>query len=113
MSRRSRSGQLELNFDGLTDSVTNLAGSLILLVLLVLAITAPPTPGAMVSQKPERRDRSIETLQRELLQIEASLRSTSAKIQQLDTEVSELERQVEELEKASTVAQPLDPNDEI
>lgn len=38
MSRRnSRNSEQEMNFDGLADSVTNLVGALILVVILVLA----------------------------------------------------------------------------
>lgn len=44
MARRRRN-DVDFNFDGLTDSITNLAGSLVLLVVLVFAITKPKERG--------------------------------------------------------------------
>lgn len=54
MKRRRRQDGIELNFDGLTDAVTNLVGTLILLVVLVMALTheAQPHKGGSSSEPP-------------------------------------------------------------
>ena len=50
---KRRNSGVEFNFDGLTDAVTNLVGSLILLVVLILAVTTPKMAGLTRLPEPE------------------------------------------------------------
>ncbi len=70
-----RRSQLELNFDGLTDSVTNLVGALILLIVLLIGITRQavlaPLPGTVPdSAGAEQSADAEETLSQFLKQVE-------------------------------------------
>jgi hypothetical protein len=56
MARKRRNSELAISFDGLADSTTNLVGTLILLVFLLVGITAtksPDVPGEVPQSWPE------------------------------------------------------------
>ncbi len=80
MSRPTRQDVQQLNFDGLTDAVTNLVGALLLLVILVqgLARSAPapsPTPtGSQQTRNVAVLLGSAETLHGELVQLDLAAR---------------------------------------
>ena len=95
MARQNRSGQLQLNFDGLTDSVTNLVGALLILVALLLGITKEIVEGT----RPSRSDVTQRQLggamsTDELLRQVAELRS---EIEATDQQIDYAEQRIEEL----------------
>lgn len=100
MTRKARTSQIEINFDGLTDSVTNLVGSLILILVLLIGLTTSGSysnvpPGTVVSQpleEPLEGTRSVRTLR---LQIEELL----SQIEQSDAEISSHEEKMRSLRK--------------
>ncbi len=76
---RPRTSQLELNFDGLADSVTNLVGALILLIVLLIGVTqraviAPP-PGTVRDDGGAESSDEAETTLAQFLQQVTLLRS--------------------------------------
>jgi TolA-binding protein len=108
MTARRRNESLDLNFDGLTDAVTNLAGSLILLVLLVMGLTAPRSPGAM--PKPHvHQEKSVDELQRRAAELAITLQGTSEQVRQLETEVEALATRLAELQRPPAAAPSTNP----
>lgn len=89
---------MELNFDGLTDAITNLAGALILLVVLLIGLTRSvveepeevvgATPAAEPPPAVEQAagDRTLESL----LETVQTLR---ARIAHIDREIKDIEEQ--------------------
>lgn len=75
---------LELNFDGLTDSVTNLVGALILIVVLLIGITqravyTPPAASVVTDSGVDEADRPLDTIA-ELLRDLDALNSETVRI---------------------------------
>lgn len=71
-----RKQEIELNFDGLTDSVTNLVGALILIVVLVISITqravyTPPPESVVAESGADEADRPLETIAELLRELDA------------------------------------------
>lgn len=89
MAQRGRNSSQEMNFDGLADSVTNLVGALILVVILVIGVT-----GEAVSQPTEKKSgggtRNIMSLQQQL----AAMRT---QLTQVDEETNALTKKMETL----------------
>jgi hypothetical protein len=52
----NRNQKVEFNFDSLTDCITNLAGSLILVTLIIFGLTKPKESGGL---EPEYRRQSV------------------------------------------------------
>lgn len=111
MARRNRSNALELNFDGLADSVTNLVGALILLVVMIIgvskdAITQAETPPSVQSGK-EGSDKPTLPLKQRIALLEAEVSHMDASIGQLHGRLEPLKQEVEELlEKVDSVQPP-------
>jgi hypothetical protein len=105
MGRSRRNDELEINFDGLTDSVTNLVGALILLVVLIVGVTkalptanTPPPPIAPQGWELPAETRTIEELQRKVNLLTAHVARLDQEINQYEQSiVPNLEKQVEEL----------------
>jgi hypothetical protein len=101
--RRHNSG-LNVNFDGLTDSVTNLVGSLILLVVLVVAITQPKRLGVSDLPPPDRKigaQQPIDTLlegirltRDETQDVESDIERYELRLPEIADEINQLRRQV-------------------
>jgi hypothetical protein len=83
-----------MNFDGLTDSVTNLVGSLILLVVLVVAVTKPKIEGVTDLPPPD----NTAGAQRPIDPLLEELRVMRDRITELDRDVQRMEGRVPELE---------------
>lgn len=108
MARSRRTNQLEMNFDGLADSVTNLVGALILLVVLVIGLTkdaplraAPPSPEPSTGEGGEKPilplQQRIAVLQTQVRQVDASIDDLNGRLQPLRQEIEEL---LEKLDRA-------------
>jgi hypothetical protein len=108
MPRLRSSEHAQLNFDGLTDSVTNLTGTLVLLVLLLIGVTqrnvAPwPGPSAPAEENTDPGRQSADALlQQSSLMIE-QLRRDEQLLGTVEGEASSLAEEVRRLtaDKAS------------
>jgi hypothetical protein len=100
-----RTSAAQFNFDGLTDSITNLAGSLILLVLIVFALTTPKEvgsqqPSSMVG--PSGADvpmgplvEKIQAMNSDVDRLEQQTRRIEDRLPQLTTELEKLKRKTQ------------------
>lgn len=101
MARKRRNSQTELNFDGLTDSVTNLVGAMILLVVLLIGLTkraVPDQPPHAANSATQQTD--VGEMNQLLLQVESlmvAIQQTDQEIKDLEAEVPQLRAQVETL----------------
>jgi hypothetical protein len=84
MKRLRRRDTIELNFDGLTDAVTNLVGTLILLVVLVMMLTresasfTPRETAAGADQQPQSAVsllERIEVLREQIRQVQREVQT--------------------------------------
>lgn len=116
-TRRGRgNGGFELSFDGLADSVTNLVGALILLVLLIIGVTREA-----VSQTPEPPPQtgdgeadadgnvSLSPLTNRAEFLRSQLRTVEQEISDLDGSLEQLRGEVDELLERVESAQPPQP----
>lgn len=85
-----RSSELDLCFDSMTDLITNLAGGLILIVLLVLGLTQPAPPPGSVSVR-QLYDQANE-IQLEAEHLNQQLRQSEQQLDVLRQETEDLER---------------------
>jgi hypothetical protein len=101
MAASSKKGQtVQFNFDSLTDTVTNLSGTLILIVVLVLCLTREmlpprhddPAPPGVAGGKP------IAPLLTKVEQIKSQIRSVDQDVRKLEARVPELQRRLQELQ---------------
>lgn len=96
MPRQRRNSAIELNFDGLTDSVTNLVGALILLVVLLLAITKEiplnATPAMQGAARPAPLDgsKTIDELWLQVTQLRLQIKAADQYIATAEARVEEL-----------------------
>jgi hypothetical protein len=103
MSRRQKP-RVELNFDGLTDSIMNLAGSLILLVVLVFAITKAKESGEEQPPPPDNKvggELSISPLMERLQSVNSGLTGVEQEVQRIEARLPELAADIEELRRRS------------
>jgi hypothetical protein len=117
MAKR-RTSEVELCFDSMTDFITNLAGGLILLVLLLLGVTRespaqtqplPPTPSGQegMGEKPiSPLEVRVTMLRSQILRIEKDIGVLAGQLPQLRQEVEEL------LKKAGQVQPPKEQKSE-
>jgi len=95
--------QFNFNFDSLTDTVTNLSGTLILLVVLVLGLTRdviPRTSGPVGRDGGPPKGKSIEPILRQVEEVRLKIRGVDQQIRQLETTIPELKQQLDGLPKA-------------
>ena len=112
MSQSRRGEQIELNFDGLADTVTNLVGALILLLVLIIGITSeaasqgePAKPEPPPTQ--DAGDRSIASLQQRIALLQTQLREVDRDVSQAKTRLAEAQDEVEQLiEKVQKIQPP-------
>lgn len=92
-----RVSQLDLNFDGLTDAVTNLAGTLILIALLLMGLTqAAVIPAAPNSVAPPDEQQAFEGPQK-LDDLRQQIDQLLAGIHVSDQELEGLKKRLDEL----------------
>lgn len=107
MAKR-RSGEVELCFDSMTDLITNLAGGLILLVLLLLGVTreAKSQPAdAAGGEKAKAGPRPIRSLEERAAVLTLALKQADRDLAQLEARLPRLRREVEDLmDKVSSLA---------
>ena len=96
MAKR-RVGEINLNYDSITDLITNLAGGLILIVLLLngLARKSATRAGAAVNE----------------VQVEAELAAQDVNLQQLNEQIHLAQAENERLRREATAKQPRDSVD--
>jgi hypothetical protein len=103
MAKR-RDSTLELNFDSLTDTITNLCGGLILLVMLVVSASHPKLEGQDDLLPPERKvggDSRIDQLLDQLHAISGHVEQVQKDTQQAESRLPEFEKEIEELSRQS------------
>ena len=107
MVRERRSQPTTVNFDGLTDVVTNLAGTLILLVVLLLGLTTEARPRLPAGGPAgEKTARPIEPLLRQIQVVELEIQSVDGQIRLIEQGVGELESRVESLRDEAPAPRP-------
>jgi len=111
MSRR-RHDKIELSFDGLTDVVTNLAGALILLVVLVLSVTrlAQAPGGAPPATSPGKKP--IAPVIEEIYHLEQEIAAVHQQILQIEESLPELRKRVQTLEQGDGPGSPVERPDQ-
>lgn len=82
MARGRRSEGLELNFDGLTDAVTNLVGALLLLVVLVLGLSRPKTSDSAVGGQ-TAAEQQLDVLRNEIRDLHGQVDAIEPQLRQL------------------------------
>ena len=96
---------VNVNFDGLTDSVTNLVGALILLVVLLVGITTKavqdaPTPASVsesqVGQLP------VDELLEQVVVLQAHLDNANQQVRIVAQQVADVQRQLATTEPPET-----------
>ena len=110
MARRRRS-EMELCFDSMSDLITNLAGGLILVVLLLMGLTreAPrmadlrPSPG---QADPKQGSQSPRKLVERLNNLRADLAQVNADIDDYEQDLDELDRKAADILKQSKTVDP-------
>jgi TolA-binding protein len=99
-----------LNFDGLTDAVTNLTGTLILLVVLIFGITTQarnPAPSLVPPQPPAPKTpegkpigplvEDVEALRMQIQRVDGQIRRLEGDLPRLEQRIEELRKDVEEV----------------
>jgi hypothetical protein len=103
MARRQRSFQIELNFDGLTDSITNLVGALIVLVLILLGIMNSPRLLDVQREKAAgeaaAEAESVDDLLQEMQLLQARLALINSQMNAVESELPELKEKIVLLSK--------------
>ena len=112
---RARTSGIQFNFDSLTDTITNLSGTLILIVVLVLGLTRavtrkvvpppPPQPPKQASGKP------IAPLLRQVEQLKLQIRTVDKEVGNLEALLPELQQAVGELRKKAPPPRARDTED--
>lgn len=95
-----RNTTLELNFDSLTDTITNLCGGLILLVMLVIGASHPKLEGRDELPPPEGKvggDSRIDQLLEHLQVISGQVEQVQQDTQRAESRLPDLEKEIEEL----------------
>lgn len=88
MARR-RDSDVELSFDSMTDLVTNLAGGLILVVLLLMGMTR--------NAQPVVEDKSVRQLYELANELRAEIQAVDQHLRRSEEEVDMIRREVEAL----------------
>lgn len=96
---RGRTTEIELNFDGLTDSLTNLVGTLILFVFLMFVLTRESSLPQTASGFRDRAGgaHSIDKLLQRAAQLQSELQVIDQQIEQQATALPQLRHRIEVL----------------
>jgi len=107
MARRQRNQKTELNFDGLTDAVTNLTGTLILLVVLLFGITTETRPERATGGRPVAEDlEPIGPLLEQVEVLKLQIEMVDRQIHRLEQGLPELQARVQKLKQPQRGDQP-------
>src|SRR4051812_22628226 len=102
MARAPRNDAVEMNFDGLTDSITNLVGNLILIVVLMYGVTSEVTigepPQAVAAPAAQRLPPPARTGTKHVSELLLQIEVLQAGISEVDREMKELEQRVPDLQ---------------
>jgi hypothetical protein len=103
MAKR-RTSEVELCFDSMTDLITNLAGGLLLLVLLLMGLTresSAQAPQAVPQEKgpKDAAEKSVRPLLDRINRLKGEIRRADEQIRELDQRLPQLKEQVEDLLK--------------
>ena len=118
MRRASRYDGVRMNFDAMTDTISNFAGTLIRLVILVLAITQPKSldsEGQLSEVSKASADIPARSNTADLRLLKAILQDTETKIDAVTRELAELQARIRKLGPADgtttqgDAAPPSDP----
>lgn len=93
---RRRRSDLELCFDSMTDLITNLAGGLVLVVLLLMGVTreARPVAASRPDDQPESpAARSIRPLDARFVELRGAAEEVSADVDRYNRELDRLSRE--------------------
>ena len=96
MSRPRGESLIHLNFDSLTDTITNLAGTLILVVVLVLGVSSP---AMRLAGRMAHGRRSIEPLLQRAAQLQQETRQLGDEIRDQEGRLTRLRETIERLRK--------------
>lgn len=113
MAQRRRGSQFRMNFDGLTDAVTNLVGALVLLVVLLIGITErasyrPPTVAAGAAAEGDQTDETqLEDLFRRTEILREQVAQANRRIDRYEAELATIRERV-----ADITASPANAEDE-
>lgn len=118
MARTRRSDEIELNSDGLTDAVTNLTGTLILLVVLMFGITHAVQPEMeLPPPAPENTGKPVGPLLRKIEMLRREIQNVDGQIRGLEQRIPALEQEVERLRteaaKRANESSPPPPRDRV
>lgn len=107
MARKRRGDGLELNFDGLTDAVTNLVGSLLLLVVLVLGMSRPKAADSGAG--------GASAAQQQLESLRLEIRGLHGQVDALEPQLRQLRERAKALgvETSDSVQVPTPPATEL
>jgi hypothetical protein len=91
--------EIELNFDGLTDSLTNLVGTLILFVFLLFVLTRESALPGVASGFDNRAggNRSATDLLQEITRLQALLKSLESQVAQQESDLPQLRQRLDTL----------------
>jgi predicted ATP-grasp superfamily ATP-dependent carboligase len=97
-----RQTTLELNFDSLTDTITNLCGGLILIVVLVVTISHPKKSGTPNLPPPDNKlgaESAIDKLLDRIQTMSVDAQQVQQQIQGVEARLPEIEEQIEQLKQ--------------
>ncbi len=105
MAKAKPTDIIDVNFDGLTDSVTNLVGAIILLVVLIVGVTtnalqkAPAPNEAMASQSGEF---PVDALLQQVVVLQAQIDGADQQVRLVARQVAEIRRQLSQQDHPTT-----------
>ena len=103
MAKR-RQSTLDLNFDSLTDTITNLCGGLILLVVLVAGVSRSKQSGVTALPPPENKvgaESPMDELIDQIQIMQAEAQQIHHDVQRVESELPQLEDEIEQLRRKS------------
>jgi hypothetical protein len=101
MNSRRESG-IDVNFDSLTDVVTNLVGGLILLIIVVIGATTPRISGVRTLPPPDNKagaEHPIDQLLDRIRAMQDEVQLIEQDIVQVEDELPQLAMELEDLKK--------------
>jgi len=93
MARSRRAENLTLNFDSLTDTVTSLSGTLVLVVVLVLGVTNAPRESGISGNA------EVDGLLQEIEMLRVEIQTINGMVRTVERDLSEMRRRLEQLRK--------------